>query len=193
MRKALVFAAFFAAFSASSQSHGAGGWPKEPDAVFGIKLGQALNDDIVPYCIDDEPPKPTQLSLCSEDPRDGRGISEITRLPIPEFGNGFISRHQGLVSSIVFYGSNDNYQHIKDVLVERYGRPTSAKTNTVQNKAGASFKSEELSWRGARVSLVLEQRAGRVDDFMLTFTHLPSAKKAQRQSDSRTKDAAGRL
>jgi hypothetical protein len=98
-----------------------------------------------------------------------------------------------VVSSIVFYGSNDNYQHIKDVLLERYGRPTSAKTNSVQNMAGASFKSEELSWRGARVSLVLEQRAGRVDDFMLTFTHLPSAKKAQRQSDSRTRDAAGRL
>jgi hypothetical protein len=193
MKNVLAMTAVVAAFSASAQSSKAAGWQREPDAVFGIRLGQALDDDLIPYCIDDEPPKPTQLPLCSEDPRDGRGITEISKLPIPEFGTGFISRHQGVVSSIVFSGSNDNYHHIKDVLVERYGRPNSTKLNTVQNKAGAAFKSEELAWRGARVSLVLEQRAGKVDDFMLTFTHIPSAKQAQRQSDGRTREASGKL
>lgn len=197
MKKILIAAgivAFLAGVSHTALAQGKGAaWPKEPDSVFGIKLGQPLNDDLIPYCIDDEPPKPGQLSLCSEDPRDGRGISEISRLPIPEFGNGLISRHQGVVSSIAFYGSNDNYQRIKDVLVERYGRPASAKLDSVQNKAGASFRSEELTWRGARVSLVLEQRSGKVGNFLITFTHMPTAKAALRQEEKKTKSAADLL
>ncbi|GEM_PF-2970908 len=197
MKKVLMAAGFAAALAVTGHSAIAQGkgatWPKEPDSVFGIKLGQPLNDDLIPYCIDDDPPKPGQLTLCSEDPRDGRGVSEITRLPIPEFGKGLISRHQGAVSSVFFHGSNDNYQHIKDVLLERYGKPTSSKLDNVQNKAGASFKSEELTWRGSRVSLMLEQRSGTVGDFLVTFTHMPTAKAALRQEEKKTKSAADLL
>lgn len=193
MKKVMFMALTAIAFSASAQPSKQVKWTKEPASVFGIQLGSELDDRLIPYCIDSDLPTPEMLPFCSEDPRDGRGITEIQRLPIPEFGTGQIARHRGVVSAVRFTGSNENYQRIKDILVERYGRPAATTGSSVQNKIGASFKSEEAIWAGSRVSILLEQRHGTIDQFLITFSHMATAKKLQQQDQQRTKSAADRL
>ncbi|CAN7189125.1 hypothetical protein [Acidovorax sp. LjRoot117] len=170
-------------------------WKQEPDTVLGIALGQPLDNDAIKSCggvqAQDEQPA---ISVCALDkPRFGDGPILLSGIPIAAFKTGAVMREGGVVSQIELAGSNDRFDEAKQILAERYGKPTKVGKSTVQNRAGASFQSEQLTWRGKKVLLVLDQRAGNVTDFVATFTHLDTAAKTGAATDGKVKREASRL
>ncbi len=170
-------------------------WKQEPDAVLGIALGQPLENDAIKSCggVQAQEEKAT-ISACALDkPRFGDGPILLSGIPIAAFKVGAVVREGGVVSQIELGGSNDLYDEAKQILTERYGKPTKSAKTTVQNKAGASFPSEQLTWRGKKVLLVLDQRAGNVGDFAAVFTHLSTAAKSGAKADGKAKSSAAKL
>ena len=79
------------------------------------------------------------------------------------------------------------------MLIERYGRPTRTSVSTLQNMAGATFRSQTLEWVGSRVSLMLVERAGKVDQTAAIFTFVPAAQKNEAREAAEVKSSAGKL
>lgn len=190
MRVVLVAVALICHLSAQAQT-----WRQEPDAVLGIALGQPLANDAIKPCggvqVQEEA---GQIAACaSHTPRFGDGPILLGGIPIAAFKAGAVVREGGVVSIVELGGSNDRYDEAKQVLTERYGKPTKVGKTTVQNRAGASFQSEQLTWRGKRVLLVLDQRAGNVGDFVATFMHLETAAKTGAATEGKAKREAQKL
>lgn len=190
MKVLLVAAALALPLVAQAQA-----WKQEPDAVLGIALGQPLDNDAIKSCggVQAQDEKPA-ISACALDkPRFGDGPILLSGIPIAAFKAGAVVREGGVVSQIELGGSNDRFDEVKQILTERYGKPTKVGKVTVQNRAGASFQSEQLTWRGKKVLLVLDQRAGNVSDFVATFTHLETAAKTGAAIEGKTKREAQKL
>ena len=190
MRLLLIATVLALPIAASAQN-----WKQEPESVLGIVLGQPLTNEAIKPCggVQAQEEAPSIAACASNTPRFGDGPILLGGIPIAVFKIGAVVREGGAVSQIELAGSNDRFDEAKQILVERYGKPTKASKTTVQNRAGASFPSEQLTWRGKKVLLVLDQRAGNVGDFVATFTHLQTAAKAGAANDSKSKREAQKL
>lgn len=190
MKKIFAVLAIALPLAASAQS-----WKQEPDSVLGIALGQQLSNDAIKSCggVQVQQDADTIQACATQKPQFGDGPILIGGIPVEAFKYGAVVREGGAVSQIELMGSNDRYEEAKQILVERYGKPTKAAKTTVQNKAGASFWSEQLTWRGKKVSLVLDQRAGTVGEFAAVFTHLPTAAKTGSAAEGKAKRDAQKL
>lgn len=190
MKFLFIAAALVLPIAAQAQS-----WKQEPESVLGIALGKPLANEAIPSCggvQTQEEPGPVQ-ACATQKPQFGDGPIMLGGIPIEAFTSGAVVREIGVVSQIGLMGSNDRYEEVKQILVERYGKPTKVGKLTLQNKVGASFTSEQLSWRGKTVSLVLDQRAGTVGEFAAVFTHLPTAAKTGGAAESKAKRDAQKL
>jgi len=64
--------------------------------------------------------------------------------------------------------SHDGYSRLRDIVRQRYGRPTSEVTEEVVTKAGVKWPNQISRWQGSRVSIELEERSLRIDHTSLT-------------------------
>ena len=190
MKKVVAALALLAPLATLAQN-----WKLEPDAVFGIKIGAVLNYDDIRHCGDAvNPDEKPRIPVCAKNkPMFGDGVMLFGPLPIDAFSLGGAIIREGVVTTIELSGDNQNYAQARRVLMERYGKPTKATKETVQNKLGASFTSERLVWMGKRVMLTLDERAGTVSDFSAMFTHIGSALKSGEAQDAKTKKDASKL
>ncbi|GDY37725.1 hypothetical protein [Acidovorax sp. NB1] len=190
MKRIFAVLAIAMPFAASAQA-----WKQEPDSVLGIALGQPLSNDAIKSCggVQVQQDADPIQACATKKPQFGDGAILLGGIPIEAFTYGAVVREIGVVSQIGLMGPNDRYEEVKRILVERYGKPAKIGKITVQNKLGASFDSEQLSWRGKTVSLVLDQRAGTVEEFAAVFTHLPTAAKAGGATDTKAKRDAQKL
>lgn len=191
MKRVLIVAALFVAISAQAQKKQS--WPKEPDAVFGVAIGQVLENDRISECggakVEAEK---NPISVCAMS-RPGYGGFSIAGFPVPGFDGGFIQREDGVVTSILLNGKQSAYRDIKALLIERYGKPNTAKTERLQNKMGATFTSEVLFWSGQSVSLTLQERSGTVDETTAFFTSVSHARKKAQDRENDIKGSASKM
>lgn len=69
---------------------------------------------------------------------------------------------------------NNNYHdYLVDALTKKYGQPSDIKTDTVQNRMGASFESQATTWSLGDNSIFLNQRLLKIDEMVITFINKP--------------------
>ena len=64
-----------------------------------------------------------------------------------------------------------DFDEVRDAFVAKYGEPNSRRTAQLENRAGATFASDELTWRDGTGYVLLRQRAGRIDRSAASMTH----------------------
>ena len=190
--KKLLFAVLVCA-SLSAYAQKATPWQKEPTAVFGIALGEVLDNAAIGECGGAKPQSTEEsIAACTmHRPRDGDLV--IAGLPVSVFDGGFVRREDGVVTSISLRGKQGDYQSIKTLLLERYGRPTVVRTEALQNAMGATFKSEVLTWYGKKVSLILEERSDSIDTTRAFFSHNATATKRLLEREKSLKESASKM
>lgn len=168
-------------------------WKLEPDAVFGVAIGQVLENDRISECggVKVEAQK-HPIAVCAMS-RPGYGGISIAGFPVPGFDGGFIQREDGVVTSVLLNGKHSAYPEIKALLIERYGKPTTAKVERLQNKMGATFSSEVLSWNGKSVMLTLQERSGTIDESTAFFSSVEHLKKKAQDRDKDIKGSASKM
>jgi hypothetical protein len=60
------------------------------------------------------------------------------------------------------------YSRLRDIVLQRYGHPTSESTEEVVTKTGVKWPNVISRWVGSRVNIVLHERRLRVDQISLT-------------------------
>lgn len=191
MKKVVIAVVMLAALAAHAQKTSP--WAKEPSAVFGIALGEVLDNSSISECggVKVEG-SGTPVSVCAMN-RPGFGGILIAGFPVPAFESGFVQREDGVVTAIALHGKHDDYQSIKTLLIERYGRPTLVRTDTLQNGLGAIFKSERSSWIGKQVTLTLKERGDEIDKTSAYFSHNATAMKNLLNREKSLKDSASKM
>jgi hypothetical protein len=86
-----------------------------------------------------------------------------------------------------------NYGALKALLIARYGPPSTTSTKAVQNLMGQTFRSERLSWLGQRVSIVLNERHGKIDQTEVSVADEDLLKKAWAAEQTQELRAASSL
>ena len=168
-------------------------WKSEPPSVFGIKLGETLLAGAVPSCggIKEKDVDP-EITVCAMYRPSSSGVS-IAGFPISEFQSGNILLRDDIATSISIEARHADYGSVKRLLVERYGKPTKSTNQVMQNNLGASFSSEKHIWLGKNITLMLDERAGRVDQTSVFFSHVKSAEKYQQEAEKKRKADAVKM
>lgn len=189
----IVIALAGASHTASAQGKGAS-WAKEPTTVFGIPIGGEMKDEDLRDCggIHD-PSQEYPVAVCALKKGMFGGDVLIAHIPIDSMDDGVVQRKDFVVKSVMVNAKHENYRDVKAVLIERYGRPTSAKKETLQNGYGAKFSSEVLHWQGRRVSLTLHERASTVDKTAFIFRDNFKAEAASESAGQKRKADASKL
>lgn len=198
MKKILIAASVVAVMAAASHpafsQRKAAAWPKEPVAVFGIPLGGEMKDEDLRDCggIYD-PSQQYPVAVCALKKGMFGGDVLIAHIPIDSMEDGVVQRKDFVVKSLMVNAKHENYRDVKAVLIERYGRPTSTKKETLQNGYGAKFSSEVLHWQGERVSLTLHERTSAADKTAFIFLDNSKADAAASSAGEKRKADAAKL
>lgn len=193
MRKLLAFV-----FAATASAALAGEWDREPERVFGIPLGVTVAETGLPDC----PEMPTKgfydkepSHLCFLKSRYFPDkIGDLHGTPDLGFAYGAsFGFHQGRIATLSLSLNQDQFERAKAVLLERYGPPTTSETKEVVAGSGARLGSQELSWKGRKLSITAIERVGRVDTSYIQFSDNATLAAQGRQQGNRTRDAASKL
>lgn len=198
MKRVLIAASVAAALVTAGHAAFAQGkataWPKEPTSVFGIPLGGEMKDEDLRDCggIHD-PSQEYPVAVCALKKGMFGGDVLIAHIPIDSMDDGVVQRKDFVVKSVMVNAKHENYRDVKAVLIERYGRPTSTKKETLQNGYGAKFSSEVLHWQGRRVSLTLHERTSAADKTAFIFLDNSKSDAAAASAGEKRKADAARL
>lgn len=66
--------------------------------------------------------------------------------------------------------ASDHFTRVALALQEKWGKPHSETTGTIQNRAGANFDQVEMVWRSGDYILTATKRRGRVDRMSILLT-----------------------
>ena len=168
-------------------------WASEPSSVFGIKLGQPLLGEAIPPCggIVGNEVDPA-ITVCAMYRPSLHGVS-IAGFPIAEFQSGFVILSEDIVTSILIEARRSDYNAVKRVLIERYGKPTSISNEVKQNRVGGKFNSEEYLWVGKNVTLQLDEIGDKVDQTKVFFYDMKSAEKFKHEAELKRKTDAAKM
>jgi hypothetical protein len=170
-------------------------WPNEPTAVIGITLGRPLPASLLPCPTEfDAAPAP---SLCVGEPYKAGAstLRDLDRLPFKGLSaSGYVTMFHGLVESITLTLDHDlSYSDFKEMLLARYGKPTSESVRQVESVGGGKADSMIMSWNGARVSIIYFERAVQMDHSVAIFQDNGLAAQDAAERAEKQKKAASAL
>lgn len=150
-------------------------WDKEPETVFGIKLGGLVANLNLPQC----PPLNSagfhdtkQTSLCIITSRHApdrmADVFGTPDLSVPYHAS--LSYYNGRVSGMLLDVKQPDFEKIKGLLIERYGEPTSIDVNDVTSRVGAKLTSQQIQWKGKKISIMALERVGTIDQSYVSFS-----------------------
>lgn len=169
-----------------------GQWPQEPAAVMGITLGGA--QDSIPKCPSGNAALLSQ-STCVELSTIEPTIGTLWGLPLKFIlGGGHVSFVDGRVAQIsITVRRADDYIRLREILIERYGKPHKAESLVVTANSGAVVSSEETSWTGDNVFILLSERSERIDRSQASFVFRPLIRRSDRYDRDAIKRQAEKL
>jgi hypothetical protein len=143
----------------------------EPEEFRGLRLGQNLRDqarECPPSLLE---AKERCWKLVA--PPDAYGSTVYTLHnfgPIGDLSGGtmFANQWNDRLIWIAVKMTHDGYSRLRDIVLQRYGRPTSEYTEEVVTKAGVRWPNQISRWQGSRVSIELHERSSRVDQTTLS-------------------------
>ncbi|MEI6213372.1 MAG: hypothetical protein WCP10_04635 [Desulfuromonadales bacterium] len=146
---------------------------KEPTIFLGIKLGEPIAGQMKPcpshkdyiikkglYVSDWEKTK----EICYDDSTDGPIQYELHNLPqVIPWRLSSLLLNNGNVEGIDLGLRHDDYNKIRGLFIEKYGRPTHSDKSEYKNRMGATFIGEKLFWQWKNLSMTMIEYSGSYD------------------------------
>jgi len=187
-------------------------WASEPDSYRGVKFGASVETarETVTFarCMSRESLRreaEQAKSVLGSDPG-APLIDRFTRM-MPEGGTLCDARHRiadvdvretwkfdekSRLVMVSFSFESRGYQTLRDVFVEKFGQPHSAKTEIVQNLMNAQFENENLSWHGVGSHVTLSRYGSNLTKglaFFFTAVEFEAWTKREAGKKAKAKDA----
>ena len=190
IRKALLLAVICTATAAHGAKRSAEPevWVQEPTSFLGIKLDEKLIYQMKQCPEDYSDPD----GMCYERPFQGYYPLRST----PPLGIGYgaaVMTHDSQIREIRLTTKEGNYDNVKSMLLQKYGRPLKQSSETVKTKVGAAFKNEKIYWDGKKVTIVLERYYDTIDKSRVSVISKDVAHKAIKAENDKMTDSASKL
>ncbi len=80
-----------------------------------------------------------------------------------------------------------NYGDVRDIFVEKYGNPHLRWADAVQNRMGAKFEREQMSWTGKTATISLSQYGDKITEgvFSVMAANAPDPEKEKRDAEKK--------
>ncbi|NIF82789.1 hypothetical protein F3J24_04610 [Comamonas sp. Tr-654] len=172
------------------------GWAQEPDTVLGIKLGVPVASLALAECksYSSTPPEGAQCVVKHE--YGYRPDKVLNLIGMPDIGVHYATEimvFDGFAKTLTLNLEHKDYPKIKDILIERYGKPQEQLKSDVTTGAGAVLSSESLMWKGKKMNLIVVERALSADKTAVFFTDLAVQAADLASRDKKSKDAASKF
>lgn len=164
-------------------------WPLEPTSFIGIKFDQKLIYQLkecpANYSVPDE--------ICYNKPI--RGYYPL--FAVPSLGlHGYtagVATYDSLIQEIKLTTKIEDYETLKSMLVQKYGKPSLQGGELVKTRAGATFQNEKLYWEGLKVSIILTKYSDTIDKSSLSVINNSVAIKAVKAEHDKLIKSASQL
>ncbi|MDN8612756.1 hypothetical protein [Variovorax ginsengisoli] len=188
--RAVVAAAIFAAVPAAHAQ-----WNQEPTSVMGVTLGApAASIPMCPPLVQSNPDSyKTPSFICTDDIGYSPQTASLKGIPFGFSRGGSVFFTNGAIASVHLLTGQVDYPRLKGMLVERYGPPMKTWTSQVTTTAGAVVSSEESTWSGPNVTILLSERARRADLSRAAFAFNALTAQAGADRAGENKANAGKL
>ncbi|NOS97583.1 MAG: hypothetical protein HOP25_03825 [Methylotenera sp.] len=166
-------------------------WELEPKSFMGITLNEPLISSINEQC-----PSSTQQVCYEVNKILDSSFLEIHNPPISQFRAIYINAlganktdPNANVGKIEVSFNTDDFETIRNILIQKYGLPHSTNVSIVKTNGGAEFKNYENYWLGNNVNIVIESlisrgyTSGKYGGFYSYGTILITTKEFLEQSD----------
>jgi hypothetical protein len=134
----------------------------EPSGFRGIPWGASMEvvQEKSPglYCIDSARRNRSDAGTCAGQ----LAIGPTTPKVVVRFRSG------GMDAVFLSFPTRD-FATLRPIFVERYGEPTSTRTEELQNRMGAKFENEILEWSGEKVYILLQRYGSEITDGLATI------------------------
>lgn len=188
-------ALFLAIICTATAAHGAKKsaepevWIQEPTSFIGIKL-----DEKIIYQLKQCPEDynfDAQKEMCYERPY-VEGYYSLRDTPPLGIGYGAaVMTHEAQIREIRLTTKEDNYDTVKSMLLQKYGKPLKQSSETVKTKGGAAFQNEKTYWDGQKITIILEKYYDTIDKSSVSVINKDIAHKAIRaEKDKMTNNAS---
>lgn len=193
--RGFVVSILLSALVGSAYAQKSGVWRNEPDGFNGVKFGQKISEIDLERC-------PSTVTIFNVHLEESRCIFEtpntsmyfVTGLPFPYARAATVFLDDaGKVRSFRVELPREKFTQTLEVLIERYGKPTTRKVVSVENLEGTKFDNLVLEWVGANVTLGAYEMLSTIDRSVISLaTNEASRKEADKRSKT-VKEAASQL
>lgn len=164
-------------------------WQQEPSAFMGVKLEGNLKYELKQCPAGYDLPAELCWKSTSEE------FYEVWGLP--KVGIDNLRMSVKVVDSNIQYMRlttyDDQFPKLRDLLVQKYGNPSSTRKEIVKTAAGATFDNEKLYWQGVNITMVLSRYSGDIETSSLVIFNEKAAAEALTKSQKGIKEAASKL
>ena len=163
-------------------------WTQEPDSFMGIQFDQKFVYSVPECPAGFEIPK----EICRRAPYQGLYIT----MGGPSIGFGYglsVMAKNGPVDSFYLTTPSENYLHLTQLFITKYGNPTNRTTESVKTKSGGAFTNETLVWKGKKIEIVVEKYNSDINTSSATLRTIASKAKAIQDIDQKINGAASKL
>lgn len=175
-------------------------WKEEPTAFLGIGLDTNFPGGM------QECPTRGAGGLRYVDPFDGARMATTCVGPAfqnmyqiygsPKLGFGYelnAFTYDGKAGLFLLTSNVANYAAMKELLIARYGAPSKKQSLSVTTKGGGKFTSEQLTWSGKKVSIVLDQLSSDINTSSISVKSTSYAESQQKQAGDKARANASKL
>ncbi|WP_337153545.1 hypothetical protein [Pseudomonas protegens] len=184
----VIFCTTTAAYGAKKNAEPAP-WIQEPTSFLGIKFDEKLTyqlkqcpDD---YSVPDE--------ICYQQPHQ----NYYPLFAVPHLGlHGYtaaVMTHDSQIREITLSTKIDDYDTVKAMFIQKYGKPVLQKAEAVRTKVGASFQNEKLYWDGKKVAIILKKYEDSIDKSSVSVINKAVATKAVQAEQGEVTENASKL
>lgn len=164
-------------------------WQQEPVSFLGISLTGNLKSDQQQCPSGYELPTEICYKVVSGDLYQMWGLPKIG-IDNPKL---YIKLKDSSIQYLKLDTYADQFLKLRDLLVQKYGKPSFNKSEPVKTMVGATFNNETLYWQGTSVTMVLSKYSDDIETSSLTIMNERAAIKALTDRDKQIKDAASKL
>lgn len=132
-------------------------------------------------------------TICTAPDPSSNKLESLYGFPFGFNRGGYVSYVDGHIAQIDMIVGHSDFERLKGILIERYGAPTSTSTDSVTAGSGAVLTSEELTWIGKNVSIVLTERQRSVDRSNVAFAYGPLVRASTLNAEKDRRREAGKL
>lgn len=195
MKSTALLACFALAFTgcviAAPAKPPAAAWKQEPDSFLGLPLNGNLSD--LPDC--------QRGVIGFKQPVRCANRSSATYLqinPNPDIGLHYLysldaKLFDDSIQYIYMSGRTEDFEKLKDIFIQRYGKPHSDVTSEVKTRAGASFEDETLKWVGSKVTIVLSRYSDDINSYGASISVNQVQERYERAAAEKSRSGASQL